>query len=292
MTYLVYLDEQEGEIGGEKYTAVIGFRVRLADMKNIRSSFFPAFNEIVDEKERGANCIDAKHIHKLPVLHGSNFLSDFDESLKFRVLDELAESIKPTDCGFIRLGYFDRSIPAETNLSGRNQILELALLGVALSLWDKPDDDYLLVSEIDKEALRQRIETIFNDNGQHHVLPPENFSYNVSRLVGHYYAPKSELGCQIADVINYCCLKKNTATSKFQKKMSKYYDLFAGRYIVNQIIWLNDRKNNFIMKQTNSIPTESEKLRTNPIQAIRKINPSDERLETIEIPAVERARSS
>lgn len=250
MTYLVYLDEQEGVINGQRYTAIVGFRVNSKDINVIRRKFYPALNEIVDTKLRRDGKIyggDA-HIHKSPILHGCDFLRGYSDTEKFQVLDCISDSIEGSDFNFIRIGYFNNSLSSTAILNDRRNILSLALLSVGFALWDKPDDDFILVSEIDKEALRLKIQSIFNDVGIYYSSP-QKVSFNLKRLIGHFYAPKEDLGCQIADVVNYCCLQKTTGKSQFQQRMATCYERFKDSYIVNQIIWVNDPARNYNLDQ-------------------------------------------
>ncbi len=252
MTYIVYLDEQEGKIDGEPFTAVIGFRVRARDIIKIRSRFYPLYQEILDREIRGSERSEERHIHEMPVLHGCEFLKEFSDTVKFEVLDVLINSLEGIECDFLRIGYFNQSF-FSNQMPGRdrNGRISLAFMSVGLAVWDKPDDDHILVAEFDKEALRKSLTSTYSSLSQYFVIGADNVSFNLMRFVGHYYAPKSELGCQIADVINYCCLKSSNPNSDFASRMSKYYESVADRYLVNQIIWLNDESKTRFFRQNN-----------------------------------------
>lgn len=250
MTYLVYLDEQEGKIDGEPFTAAIGFRVRASDIVKIRSRFYPRYNEALDREIRGSERPEAKHIQQMPVLHGCEFLKEYSDTVKFEVLDVLIKSLEGIECDFLRIGYFDRSLQNLMPMRDRNARINLATMNVGFAIWDKPDDDHILVSEFDKEALRKSLDSTYSNLSQYHAIGPNSMSFNLTRFIGHYYTPKSELGCQIADVINYCCLKSANPSSEFASRLSQYYEEVADRYLVNEIIWMNDRsKTRFFRKK-------------------------------------------
>ncbi|MEA5160550.1 hypothetical protein U5903_07150 [Cereibacter johrii] len=286
MTYLVYLDEQEGEIDGEVYTAVIGFRVRVDDIIKIRAQFYPRYNEILDRRIRGDVPSESRHIHRMPDLHGSNLLREYDDDVKFKVLDALIASLDGIDCDFLRIGYFNRSFPPEINFNSRDRRLDHAITSVGFAILDKPDEYHLLVSEFDKEALRRRLDTTYSSLSLYFAAGAESASFNLPRLVGHYRASKSELGCQIADVINYCCLKSSNPRNEFAARMSRYYEAVAEKYLVNQIIWVNDEDRTRQFRQKNPVSTGLERRITDPLRRIVRIIPNDDVLVTEEIPPV------
>ncbi len=43
-TKVLFLDEQEGMVAGEKFTAVIGFRANADDLHEIQRKFYPIYN--------------------------------------------------------------------------------------------------------------------------------------------------------------------------------------------------------------------------------------------------------
>lgn len=251
MTYLVYLDEQEGEIDGEAYTAVIGFRICARDIIKVRALFYPLYNEVLDREIRGPERSEAKHVQPMPVLHGCDFLRDFSDTVKFEVLDILIRSLEGIDCDFLRIGYFNGYSTNEPPKFDRKAKIDLATTGVGFAIMDKPDDDHILVSEFDKEALRKSLDTAYSNLSTNFVIGPNDTSYNLMHLIGHYRATKSELGCQIADVINYCCLKSSNPKGEFASRLSQYYKVVADRYLVNQIIWWNDENKTHYFPQKN-----------------------------------------
>ena len=229
----------------------------------------------------------SRFIYPTPLLHGSDFLRSFSDEEKFTVLDALSNSIEPFEISFMRIGYFNRSIPDSLIANDRNAILGLALLSVGISLWDKPDEDFVLVSEIDKEALKQKLSTVFNDVGTQFISNTDNVSYNIKKSGGHFYAPKLDLGCQIADVYGYCCLQKTNGASAFHMEMAKHYDRFSQRYTVNQIVWLNNMDRNFNLEQTNPASLTPGQHLTTPIYGAVKIVPHAKVLVTEPIPSVD-----
>lgn len=283
MTYIVYLDEQEGQVDGETYTAAIGFRIRPSDIIRVKSYFYPLYNDILSSK---LDISKSRIINEMPDLHGSCLLRDYSDDVKFKVLDALMASIKDVDCEFLRIGYFDRSFPRELAFQGRKEKLDLATLGVAFSIMDKPHEDHILVSEFDKESLRKSIDTVFSSPAKYFAAGESLVSYNLMHLVGHYHASKSELGCQIADVINYCCLKSSNPTSYFSTRLSEFYKSVSDRYIVNQIIWINDNSHTKYFPQKNPISRQPGDTNTCPISEFRHIIPNDKFLDTRRIPPV------
>lgn len=252
MTYFVYLDEQEGNINGEPFTAVIGFRIRADDIIKVRDFFYPRLNEIIDKALAGGKGGNGTKIYLLPVLHGSDFLRDYTDDVKFSVLDAIVSSLEGIDFDLIRVGYFNKSATFLESSDSRRSIIGLSTVSVGFSIWDKPADYHVLVSEFDKEALRRSLDSEFSNLAMLHCIGKENVSINLSRFVGHYRATKSELGCQIADVVNYCCLKASNPTTEYSRRLAGYYDEFSDKYLVNQIIWLNDQSRSVKFPQKNS----------------------------------------
>lgn len=288
MTYLVYLDEQEGEIDGEAYTAVIGFRVHARDIIKVRTSFYPMYNEILDQAIRGSDRSKGKHIHQMPDLHGSNLLREYSDEVKFQVLDALMKSLMDIDCDFLRIGYFNRSFRDEMSMDSRAKKIDFATLSVGFAIQDKPDEYHILVSEFDKESLKRSLDKTFSNLSTVFAFGEKSASINISRLIGHYHATKSELGCQIADVINYCCLKWSNPKGEFSSRLSKYYEVFAEKYLVNQIIWINDKEQTHHFTQKNPVSKEGTDPNMTPISRIFTVIPNDETFQTEEIPPVNR----
>ena len=285
-TYLVYLDEQEGMINGEKFTAIIGFRININDINEIKKSFYKNFNAIVNRESSDESDSGIQRANILPHLHGADFLRNYNDTVKSEVLDALSSSLEGCDFHFLRVGYFDRSFPPETEFSTRNFRLNHALLGISFAIRDKPDDYHILVSEIDAEALKKNLESNFNNPSLYFVIGADNVSYNLMKTAGHFYAPKSDLGCQVADVFNYCCLKSSSDQSAYGKMMASYYFRFSNRYLVNQIIWVNNSELNYNLEQSNPISDSRNIYATSPLQYAVTIIPNDERLETVEILSV------
>lgn len=287
LTFVVYLDEQEGLIDGEAYTAVIGFRVRAADIIKIRAKFYPLYNEILDQEIRGPHRSEDIHVHRMPDLHGSNFLREFSPDTKTKVLDALVETISEFDCDFLRIGYFNRSFPPGCGTKDKIQIINLATLGVSFAIRDKPDENHLLVSEFDKESLRKTLDSVFSNLSINFATRPENVSFDLMHFVGHYRGTKSELGCQIADVVNYCCLKYSSETkSHTNALLSSYYKKLAHRFIVNQVIWINNREHTRQFTQSNPIANATSRYDTDPITGIYRIIPNDLALQTEDLEVI------
>ncbi|WP_223428971.1 hypothetical protein [Tateyamaria pelophila] len=244
------MDEQEGRVNGEKFTAIVGFRAWAHDLHEIKALFYPAYNQVIDTAIRGE---DAKgnYIHRLPNIHGSELLSDFPDEIKFQVLEKLCSVLKEFDVDFLRIGYFDRSFPYEMQHSARDQILDLCVTSTAFAISDEKEPNHVLVSEFDKESLRRNLDKTLQKLSTIYAGGAESSSINLKNLTGHYYATKSEIGCQIADIINYCCLKKSNGTTDFSNQLAKYYDMFSEDYIANQVIWINNRDRIFQMPQKN-----------------------------------------
>jgi len=224
----------------------------------------------------------------MPDLHGCEFLKEYSDAVKFEVLDSLIESLDGIDCDFLRIGYFNRSFPNEMLIMDRQNKINLAIMGVGFAILDKPDDDHVLVSEFDKEALKRTLNTSYSNLSMYYAVGAENISFNLMGLVGHYYCPKSELGCQIADVINYCCLKSSNPKTPFASRMSQYYEAVADRYLVNQIIWINNKNHTQHFPQKNPVSSTAGEHDTSPVSSVAKIIPNDDYLQHEEISPVKK----
>ena len=102
------------------------------------------------------------------------------------------------------------------------------------------NDNHILVSEIDREALRKGIDSVLQPDGHYYAIGSENLSINLERFAGHYFALKRDLGCQIVDIASYAALKHSNPTTDFGRKIASYFDLVKERFIENTIIWLDN----------------------------------------------------
>ena len=167
MVQLIYLDEQEGKIDGRKFTAVCGFELPNNQLNIFRSRYYPKLNKIVARANGVTPENDESAIFAAPIIHGSSLLPDFENEVKFQILDLLFECLSDTDCHFFRLGYYDDSLDkAYYHKFGRADRIELCLNSFWLMLGQNVGSDYLFIYEIDRESLKKAFKAIDDDIGR------------------------------------------------------------------------------------------------------------------------------
>ncbi len=129
---------------------------------------------------------------------------------------------------------------------------------------NKIDSEFIIVSEIDKESLRKEFSSLSTNMSFYYQLGQENISVPLSKMLGHYFALKDDIGCQIADVVLYCSLKNITAKTDFAKSMSAQFRRIEDRFLENSIIWVNDESKSY--RQCKSDGPASPPLRSSSQQ--------------------------
>lgn len=237
MTSLIFLDEQEGHMDGEPFTAIAGFRIPTSQHVRFREAFYPEYVRII---EGGLAAQGEESVFQAPILHGSDFLPGHSDSTKFAVLDHLFGCLRRFDSLFYRVGYFNQSMEFAALSHRRQAIIDLCWINIWWSLQDSKDD-FIFVHEVDREALKKRLGAVTEQLPVYYRLGQESISVPLDKLVGHYYSPKFELGCQVADVAAYVALKSATARSDFGRRVREYLKQISESFLINRIIWMEHR---------------------------------------------------
>ena len=230
-----FLDEQEGLIEGDKFTAICGVVLQANCIDQIRSEFFPWF--LSELRSKGADT-SRMSFRDIPVLHGCSLLPEFDDALKVKATRKLLTTAVDFGAKFIRLGYYNSSIPMIGG--GRYGRINFCITNLLIALGTQRDAPFAFVSEIDKEALKKTLEGIDRNHSGYYAgisgLSEEEITIDFKRFIGHYFAAKHDVGCQIADLSGYIALKAETAESQFARELSTVFENLKGDYLVNDII--------------------------------------------------------
>lgn len=236
MVKILFLDEQHAEVAGDNFTAVGGMLIDPAELLELRSGIFEVLCRELS--------LSKNQIENVPILHGSDLLRDFcDDDKRIIIVSKIFELIAKTSANFIRVGYFHRSLMNIPNGDVKKVALGFSLMSIWMVM-SREDSPFLIVTELDREELKRDFSSLSKDLGLYHQIGKENISVPYSRTVGHFFALKQEVGCQLADLILYCGLKKITAKNEFSELMGAQLELIADRFLENEIIWLNDSSRN------------------------------------------------
>lgn len=264
MTLIAYLDEQHETINDEDFTAIVGFVLPAAQLDKLRQRFYPEFNRLLTSGKFKPQPVE-NTIHWIaPVLHGSSFFKDQDDDFKFAVLDILFEALEHVDAQFIRIGSFHTSLPIGDKSAIKKQAIEIGMTNVLFAL-SAQDLAFQIVFELDKEDLKRQIKTTSDGMCGFYCMGEANTEVAFRRFIGHFFAPKADFGCQIADVVGYVALKDLTARSEFGRRFGRYSERVTNRYILNEITWFN------CSEKSLSFPQQYEK----PLSRWFPITPSD-----------------
>jgi len=64
-------------------------------------------------------------------------------------------------------------------------------------------------------------------------------SVDYRRFIGHFFATKADIGCQIADITSYIAARYLKDSNPYGKRVGKYYEAIEDRFLVNKIIEMN-----------------------------------------------------
>jgi len=235
---ILFADEQYAKFKGEEFVLVIGFSIPVGEIVELRKSVYEQVSNILDlvKEEDGK-----KTIRPFPILHGSDFLRAYSDEVKYKVVQVVFDLVAKTDCEFYRIGYFLGSAPRSMDKAGARQFcMSSAYFGLLTSLWRETAPPMMIVSEFDREALKKLFYSTTDQLGTYYQLDEATVSVPLNKLVGHFFAKKEELGCQIADLAAYVALKSMVGGSDFSRSIGKSFETISGRFVVNKIIWWND----------------------------------------------------
>ena len=189
-----YLDEQEGEQDGRKFTAVTIAQIDAEYVDSFRASYYKSLSQLLmPEREPGV-------ISELPVLHGCNLLREYTDDQKIKAVSELLRLFTCNGGRFWRGGYFNDSLPFIENRIDR---ISFCVSSAFLRSKATPRNDtlWMIAAEIDKEGLRKGLKSIDQQISVYYQLGDttswDNITIDFQGLVGHFFAKKNDLGCQV-----------------------------------------------------------------------------------------------
>jgi len=238
---IIYLDEQEGQIGERRYTAICGFSLPVEQLDAFRSEYYPELNRIVcrardPDKRLGSSLI----VHKPPLIHGRDLLCEFEDEVKFQILDHLFECLSHFECQYYRLGYFNKPLDEMLGqTASRESRLQFCLFAFWLQFGKKFGSKFMFAHEFDREGIRRGLAAVDDQIGMHYVIgesSPGNIPVDYRNFVGHFFATKLDIGCQVADVTSYIANKKNSAQTPYGVRIGAYFDRIKDKFLVNEVI--------------------------------------------------------
>lgn len=241
---LFFTDEQYGRFQGNEFALVLGFSIPAATFAPFRRNLYSGLADILGlvlQKE-GSIAIAAP-----PLLHGSDFLRDYVDSKKLEVLRFVFDLLRQTDCGFFRVGYFLASTPDGIDVQMRRKFcLQASLHAIWFGLNKEGSHPTVVVSEFDKEGLRKAFSAITDHIGMYYQMDDGSLSVSLDKMIGHFFAKKDELGCQIADLVAYVSLKAMSDGSEFHNAVGGEFEKISHMFLADRIIWWNDSSRSII----------------------------------------------
>jgi len=244
---IFYIDEQEDTFGDDDYTAVCAASITAQGMVDFRQDYFPKLYEMV-AGIRGTET-GTVDVSNLVHIHGSDLLRDFRDEKKIEILELLLSRFSAHHGKLYRLGYRNKTLPHPIKQSRQKRIL-FCVQSLLFSLENVNAAPYAFVSEMDREGLKKLFEPVSGSIPLAYILDQnygtenDEFASNVSidykNFVGHFFADKLDIGCQLADVGGYLALKADSAESWFAQKLAKIFHKYRSLFEVNEIISLNE----------------------------------------------------
>lgn len=233
----VYLDEQYSTVNSSPYAAAVGFIISDDRLDELRQRIYCDLGKLLEKRQNV--------ISPIPPLHGKCFLSEYDDETKFKALRILLEAVAGCNGSGFRVGYFDESDLVKHDTPAKRASRALGA-GVQLWLGAAMTKRYLLVSEFDLEALKNGLLTMDTSIDQYYQIEKENLSIKLENFMGHVFAHKKHLGCELADILGYLCLKADNPKTKFAKELAALRVEYGALFVMDRIIWWNDREKSFV----------------------------------------------
>ncbi|CUI84659.1 hypothetical protein [Cognatishimia activa] len=237
----LFSDESEGQLNGHDFTAVTV--VEFSPRKLI--GFREQFAHEACKLERLIQGKDESFVPKVPILHGTDFLREYPDPQKFSYLKVFLDSLVENCSRIFRLGYFNKSIQLFCESKGqkaltRQRRVQFCLMNFWLMYRPPEDEPFTLIHELDAEATLRSSQFSNLDQGSGysmlHEIGQESLIVDLDNFLGHYFAPKSEIGCQAADVCSYLALKSADArATSFGRRMSEHFALIENKFVYNRI---------------------------------------------------------
>jgi len=231
---LFYIDEQVAKHGDREFTAISAVSIDAAEQSKAYGEFYNRISDVLSLAEEAEG---SKTIGRLPIIHGSNLLPNHDDDQKLSAVELLFECFILAGAKFFRLGYYN---PELTILKGgRDTRINFCLSSFWMSLKGYNRGPYAFVAEMDSQGLLNGLRYLDDNVLLYHAIGKQSISVDFENFVGHFSAPKSALGCQMADIAGYVALKHENANTSFSRAMAEIYSSHMHYYEVNKIIKLS-----------------------------------------------------
>lgn len=236
---IIFVDEQTAKVNGHAFTALMGFRIPATEYPILRERLVIELSAVLQLVTQGQE--QTRFVKNFPVLHGTDFLNDYSDSIKIEALHVIFSVVANHNVTFSRIGYFhDSDLIKGQALAKEHSAKSASFFGLWAALWKKERSPAVVVSELDVQSLRHfnwtstsKIPDLFN-------LGKESASLPVDKMIGHFFALKDEIGCQVADLALYAALKSMSSGSEYHNAVGDKFSLISDRFEVDRIIWWND----------------------------------------------------
>ncbi|MCP5082325.1 MAG: hypothetical protein GY948_11575 [Alphaproteobacteria bacterium] len=200
----VFIDEQydTGERGS--YTAIVAAIFSENVINEFRREFVAEYAKILHPTAQENNTI---HV-SLPVLHGSDFLPDYDDDVKIAVFELISNLSVKYNVKFIRTGYYDKSLFFLKSKPNAKRV-GFCIHNLDYCLTDYFNENYIYLYELDRENLDK---TDYNDNyiiNRYGQEPNLSFSIDIEQRLGRFYCNKENYCMYMADVVGHWLLKSD-----------------------------------------------------------------------------------
>lgn len=232
---LIFIDEQEMGQANKKYTAVTGAIMDARNLNEFRDLYYPRAYEFA--KRRFGIPDNTFDIGKIPHIHGSDLLRDYPDDKKIDLVRLLLKSFKMSGGKIVRVGYFDRSLE-DFRLTTKVDRLNFVLSNFLMCFGNSYGCQFAFVHELDVRSLEGGLRGVDEAFPIFHAQDGIHSTIDVENFVGHFFAKKSALGCQVADISGYISDKRQNAKTDFHKALGALYDEFGDLFMLDQIVWM------------------------------------------------------
>jgi hypothetical protein len=233
---LIYLDEQMGVGPRGKYTACIAAIISSDQLHDFRKKFYLEAARTLgafEETDHG------RSVGRVPILHGSDLLRDYDDSTKIEMMDLLLSEFTQHGGVFARVGYYDAS-----NLYRGTQLQNIGMAVNSFRLtFSKRDLPFCFIHEADQSSLAKDHPSYQSPMiSMYYQFGEENISFDLKNFIGDFVTQKHDLGCQVADISGYIAMKRHVGESTFAKSLQRLHGKYSQYYIFDELIWWNEGK--------------------------------------------------